>query len=59
MYLFRVIIPERDDILIRADDLHHQPNYGRLVFEKEGENVAIFQLSNIVGYVQVDEYGDQ
>lgn len=59
MYLFRVIIPGKDDILIRADDFHHQPDNGRVMFEREGKNVAIFQLSNIVGIVQVDEYGDQ
>ena len=53
MYLFRVIIPEQDDILIRADDFHHQPEHGRVLFERESQNVAIFQLDNIVGIVQV------
>lgn len=59
MNFYRVIIPGQDDVLIRADDFIHQPDPGRVVFEKEGKNVAIFQLSNIVGIVQVDEYGDQ
>lgn len=58
MYLFRVIIPEQDDILIRADDFHHQPDHGRVLFERESRNVAIFQLDNIVGIVQVKENVD-
>lgn len=45
--------------MIQADDYIHQPDAGRVIFGKEGKNVAIFQLSNIVGIVQVDEYGDQ
>lgn len=58
MYLFRVIIPGQDDILIRADDFHHQPDNGRVLFERKSQNVAIFQLDNIVGIVQVKENVD-
>lgn len=59
MNLYRIIVPGQDDVLIRADKFTHQADKGRVVFEKEGENVAVFQLSNIVGFVRVDEYGDQ
>ena len=58
MYLFRVIIPEQDDILIRADEFHHQPDNGRVLFERGSQNVAIFQLDNIVGIVKVKENVD-
>ena len=58
MCLYKVIIPEQDDILIRADDFSHQPDNGRVLFQRESRNVAIFQLDNIVGIVQVEENVD-
>lgn len=59
MNFYRIIVPGQADMLIQADDFTHQPDSGRVVFGKEDKIVAIFQLNNIVGIVQVDEYGDQ
>lgn len=59
MNFYRIIVPGQADILIQADDFIHQPDSGRVVFGKEDIIVAIFQLSNIVGFIKVKEDGDQ
>ena len=59
MKLYRVIIPGQADILIRAEDFDHEPDCGRVKFKRGNENAAIFTLSNIVGFVRVDENDNQ
>ncbi len=59
MNLYRMIIRGQDDVLIRAEDFIYAPNSGMVKFKRGNENVAIFQLENIVGLVKVKEDGDQ
>lgn len=59
MELFRIIVPGQADILIQADDFLHEPSSDRVMFKRGKENVAIFQLGNIVGFVKVNKDGDQ
>ena len=59
MKLYRIIVPGQDDILIKAEDFNHEPRNGRVMFKRGNENVAIFQLENIVGFAKVKEDGDQ
>lgn len=59
MNFFRVIIPGQDDILIQAENFRHKPDDDCLIFVSKDMNVAIFTLSNIVGFIKVNEDGDQ
>lgn len=59
MSTFRIILPNKDDILIQAENFRHRPDDNCVIFECKGKNVAIFTLSNIVGFVMVSENGYQ
>lgn len=59
MNFYRIIVPRQDDKLIMADDYFFQVDYSKVVFIKNKEPAAVFQMSNIVGFVKVKEDGDQ
>lgn len=59
MYLYRIIVPGQDDKLIMADDFIIKTDNGIVMFVKNKEATAVFQMSNIVGFVKVKENGDQ
>ena len=59
MSTFRVIMQNKDDILIQAENFRHRPDEDCVIFVRKDVNVAIFTLSNIVGFALVNENGYQ
>lgn len=59
MNFYRIIVPGQDDKLIMADDFIIKTDKGIVRFVKNKEAAAVFQMSNIVGFVKVKENGDQ
>lgn len=59
MNKFQVYLTNGEVINIEADDFSTLYEYNVVRFTKDNQNIAIFVLSNIYGFEEVDEFDDE
>lgn len=59
MNKYQVYLTNGDVIYIEAENFSTRYEYDNVRFIKEGRNIAIFILSNIYGFEEVDEFDDE
>lgn len=57
MKKFTIVTTNGLTINIIAEDFERNKELGRLAFHIGGSNIAMFELSNIVGFYTVDQEG--